>query len=241
MERLLTTLLVVLAAIMPIVASAESEAPETRLIQLTDTPQLGSVVGRRMLGHLIGCALEPQVEATATVAGERFRFPGAVGLAPRWLEQAPSEAEQRWVSACILAQVNYFGVGVPSSLRAPGLDLESLTPSEKEQERFTLHEAGYFGNLFSADPVAYVCQGALSDRERRDLGARKRVCAAISDDPEVARQGLSQCGLKMVGPCGQKDVFEAEGQTYHEVIHVYLEPMKMMENSFDCGSRAHPL
>lgn len=226
MDRLIPFLLVVLAVIAPIAVSAESETSEARIIELTDTPQLGSVVGRRMLGHLIDCALEPEVVATATVSGERFRFPGAVGLAPRWLERNPSEAEQRWVSACILAQVNYFGVGVPASLRAPALDLASLSPGEKERERFTLHEAGYFGNLFAAEPVAYVCQGDWSDRERRDLGARKRVCAEVSDDPEIAGQGLSQCGLKMVGPCGRKGVFEADGQIYREVIHVYLEPMK---------------
>ena len=205
-------------------ASAESGEAAPRTIVLTHTPQLGSVVGRRMLGHLVACALEANVVASATYAGETFTFPGAFGLAPRWLERSPSVTEQRWVSACIMAQVNYFGVGIAVSLRAPGLALESLTPSEKDLESFTVPEGGYFGNPFAPAPVAFVCQGERTGDPPGHLGSRKRVCAEPADDPGLAEQGVSRCGFRIVGACDQLSAFEIVGQRYSEVVHVYLRP-----------------
>ncbi len=205
-------------------AAAEPEALEPHRVTLSYTPQLESVVGRRMLGHLIECALEADVVATAEVAGEAFGFPGSLGLAPRWLERTASEIEQRWVSACILAQINYYGLRVPLSLRAPGMGLDSLQPSEEERENFALHEGGFFGNLFAPTPVAFVCDGKPGGVERKDPGLRKRVCTELSDDPELAKQGLSRCGFRLVGVCGQRTVFQVEDAAYREVIHVYLKP-----------------
>lgn len=225
MDKLCWLLLILLGAILSPGAAAESDAPEPRRVKLSYTPQLESVVGRRMLGHLIECALEADVVATAEVAGEAFGFPGSLGLAPHWLERTASEIEQRWVSACILARINYYGLRVPISLRAPELGLDSLKPSEKEREKFAIHEGGFFGNLFAPAPVAYVCDGTRSDSERRNPELRKRVCAALSSDPELADQGVSRCGFRLVGVCEQRTVFEVEGKAYREVIHVYLAPV----------------
>lgn len=212
---------------MSLVSLGLSAEPPRRSIELTYTPQLESVVGRRMLGHLISCALEKEVVATATVTDESFSFRGSYGLAPQWFELPPSEPEQRWVSACILAMVNYFGVGVAILLRAPGLDLPSLVPTEKELKRFTVHEGGYFGNLFATKPMAFVCQGAWVTEGRMHPGSRKRICAELAEDRDrlSTGTGLSRCGFRLVGPCGQGPVQQVSGQSYREVVHVFLAPL----------------
>ena len=94
------------------------------------------------------CALPADVALYADIDGERFTFPGSIGLAPRWLTEAMAPSE-RWVSACLLAHVNYFGKHVRISIRATAVSVPELKASADEQQTFSIFEGGFFGNLFA--------------------------------------------------------------------------------------------
>lgn len=90
-------------------APADATSPQRRYPlhdQAHDLAQTES--GREFVRYLADCALCAGVAAYADVAGQHHEFPGAMGLAPDWLHRPLTEAEQRWVSACLLARTNYF-------------------------------------------------------------------------------------------------------------------------------------
>src|SRR5262245_9546197 len=115
---------------------------------------------REQLKYLARCALPADITLYADQEGTRFTFPGGLGLAPRWVDEAMTPSEERWGSACLLAHVNYFGKHVLVSMRATPPPVPALAVAADEQQTFTLFEGGFFGNLFTPEPVAYACQGA---------------------------------------------------------------------------------
>ena len=71
---------------------------------------------------------------------------------------------QRWVSACVLARTNAYGVHVQISMRAPavvppGRDAQyakiqaALATSPGEVATFGGREGAFYGNLFATTPV----------------------------------------------------------------------------------------
>ena len=91
-------------------------------------PDLASTADKRkQLTYLVRCALPADVALYADIEGERFTFPGSIGLAPRWLTEAMTPSEERWVSACLLAHVNYFGKHVRISIRATGVAVPAVS------------------------------------------------------------------------------------------------------------------
>jgi hypothetical protein len=126
---------------------------------LADPTLASTAAQRKQLTYLVRCALPADVALYADIEGERFTFPGSLGLAPRWLTEAMTPSEERWVSACLLAHVNYFGKHVQISIRATGVTVPELVPSADEQQTFSIFEGGFFGNLFAPAPVAYTCRG----------------------------------------------------------------------------------
>ena len=126
---------------------------------LADPALASTAAKRKQLTYLVRCALPADVALYADIEGERFTFPGSIGLAPRWLTEAMTPSEERWVSACLLAHVNYFGKHVRISIRATGVAVPELQASADEQQTYTIFEGGFFGNLFAPTPVAYTCQG----------------------------------------------------------------------------------
>src|SRR5262249_53524270 len=95
-------------------AQAPAGASPT-LIALTD-PSLASTAAKRtQLTYLVRCALPAELALYTDQDGTRFTFPGGLGLAPRWVDEAMTPSEERWVSACLLAHVNAVGTSVPIS------------------------------------------------------------------------------------------------------------------------------
>ncbi|MDS4021844.1 MAG: hypothetical protein RKR03_15300 [Candidatus Competibacter sp.] len=181
--------------------------------------------GREFVRYLADCALCPGVAAYADVAGQRHEFPGALGLAPHWLHRPLTEAEQRWVSACILARTNYFGVEVKISLRADHGPHPALAITDDERREFTLHEGDFFGNLFVDPPVAAVALGRATPEQRRDPVFQRRVCTA--EDPDAAPlngKKLSRCRFIITGDARDADAHTLSGQAYAQYISVYLKP-----------------
>jgi hypothetical protein len=83
-----------------------STAPTPRQIGLADPSLASTAQKRQQLSYLVQCALPADVELYAQQGSERFTFPGRMGLAPRWLTEAMTPSEERWVSACLLARIN---------------------------------------------------------------------------------------------------------------------------------------
>jgi hypothetical protein len=72
------------------------------LIALADPSLASTAAKREQLKYLVRCALPADLTLYADQEGTRFTFPGGLGLAPRWVDEAMTPSEERWVSACLL-------------------------------------------------------------------------------------------------------------------------------------------
>ncbi len=188
-------------------------------------PTLASTAAKReQLKYLVRCALPAEVALYADIAGERFTFPGSIGLAPRWLTEAMTPSEERWVSACLLAHVNYFGKHVRISTRATGVSVPELEASIDEQQTYTIFEGGFFGNLFLPEPVAYTCRGERSPAQARDPILQDRVCTQEAGTTTAAGTPVTVCHFLLTGRCEDPSSFTVNGTLYSEVVFVYLKP-----------------
>ena len=200
--------------------AAMSAPLPARRSALADTHEALTVEGRERLQYLIGCALPEGVVVETDVEGRRYEFPGRIGLAPAWRERAMTTEEARWISACMLARTNAFGISVQISLRADDPPVASLDTSEDERARFALHEAGFFGNIFSDAAPAYVCYGGTGAERQARLEALHRVCSLGSKEPGM--DGFSRCNFIVAGPCSERP-FVQNGVDYSgQVVNVFL-------------------
>jgi hypothetical protein len=181
-----------------------------------------SLEGRGDLKYLVRCALDADTEAHLNLPDEKLTYRGGVGLAPEWVSRALTLSEQRWVSACIYALTNKLGKSVLVDLR--GLHPKIGKETEEEKRTDTLHEGGFFGNLFLPSPVAYVCEGA--DRKKMldfPIGKLRR-CAQPSGTTTPSGQPLSECGFIITGSCDSPSSFVVNGERINEVVHIWLPP-----------------
>jgi hypothetical protein len=186
---------------------------------------------RLLLKYAVGCALEPSQSVSFTWVDDsgvshEETYVGVMGLAPTWAGGALSEDGRRWVSACLIARVNYFGVVVNVSLRGP---MSGLGVSESEAAAYTNQEGAFWGNIFSSTPTAYACDDVPNDAHSRE---RQRVCAAGYDDGSGTLQG---CGIiQRVGSCADAcgtltsglyydSCSSGDGQSSSSVVTVFLE------------------
>jgi hypothetical protein len=191
---------------------------------LADPTLAATAEKRKQLTYLVRCALPADVALYADIEGERFTFPGSIGLAPRWLTEAMTPSEERWVSACLLAHVNYFGKHVRISIRATGVAVPELKASTDEQQTYTIFEGGFFGNLFAPAPVAYTCRGRRSPTQARDPILQDRVCTQETGETTAEGMPLTVCHFLVTGLCEDLHSFTVDGTDYSEVIFVYLKP-----------------
>lgn len=148
----------------------------------------------KFLSYAVACALPGGAAATISINGTPTDFAGAIGLAPSWQSAACDGECQEWVTACLLAKTNYYGVEVPISLRGPA---DALTPPPVEALQFSLEEGAFFGNLFLDSPDLEVCMGQMFDSA--GIGdqlayLQHRICAS---------EDLSTCPIHVIGPCGE--------------------------------------
>ncbi|MFC4427141.1 hypothetical protein [Deinococcus navajonensis] len=187
--------------------------------RLADTP-----VKRQQLNYLVRCALRAGEALQTTSRGVLYTFKGEIGLAPGWTDRALTPTEQRWVSACMLAHVNYFGKHVKVLMEARDVaPVPFLTRSQADHRTYSLFEGAFFGNLFTAAPVAYACQGKKTAVQRANPVIRDRVCTQPARTVS-GRVRLSVCGFVVTGPCEEPGALVGGGRAYHEVINVYLRP-----------------
>ena len=187
-----------------------------RAVKLSDERMAQTAQGREQLKYLANCALAGDLVLTAESAGERYEFPGGLGLAPEWHQRAMTEQEQLWVSACMMARTNFYGIKVLLSMRsdfpsnAPGLQIMS-----EEDKAYPLEEATYFGNLFADKPVGYVCSPEQTAPQRANFAAQHRVCSLREAN------GKTACGMVHVGVCSAAN-YNQGGHQYKASISVFL-------------------
>ncbi|WP_434045205.1 MULTISPECIES: hypothetical protein [Sorangium] len=154
---------------------------------------LEGVVSRDFIRYAVGCALDRSqaIELDGPDGAEEHR--GAVGLAPEWVDGPLSPVKQRWVSACVAARTNYFGVRVMLSMRSQGS--AQLAAGPEERGAFASKEGAFWGNLFSDTPALYTCH--VPDNLERSR-ARSRSCATGHDTGST----VVGCGIiQRTGDC----------------------------------------
>lgn len=189
-------------------------------------PLLGTADGRDVMTYLVSCALSStQTISLTSSTGTAYTFTGEIGLAPAWNTRALTADEQRWVSACVLARTNYYGVQVMLSMRGYNTALKTTSADMT----YTGLDGVFYGNLFDTTGAKeFACDGKATNTQR--------ICA----DPDPASTtGLTMCGFTATGACGPAvggacDFFAGKcritatgaiGSTaYTQVIAVYLQP-----------------
>jgi len=201
-----------------------SSKPRLIELELADPSLAATEVKRQQLKYLINCALPDSMVLYSLQGRERITFPGRLGLAPEWMKHPLTLPQERWISACMLALTNYFGKHVEVSLQANSKLVPSLEQTEDETRIFSIFEGGFFGNLFSANPVAYVCAGTRTKIEAQNQVFHNRICAMATGDSTVDGKPLTACQFILTGSCSDPTSFIVNGETYQEVIFVFLKP-----------------
>jgi hypothetical protein len=134
------------------------------------------------------------------------------------------ESCQRWVSACVLARTNAYGVHVDISMRAPAdapdAIKQALKVSDAERAAYPLREGAYFGNLFKtttlttapagftgtdlpivSTPSFYACAGPGSNIPE----VTKRFCSSQGDQAVIQVPGVCLGAGQELPVCGGQD------------------------------------
>lgn len=210
----------------PILSSPGASAQPLQEIELADPTLAATETARHQLKYLVNCALPDSVRLFSVQGHERFTFSGHLGLAPEWLKAPLTPLQERWVSACLLALTNYAGKHVEVSLHAKSGAVPFLAQTKEENRAYSLLEGGFFGNLFSTHPVAYVCSGTHPKIEAQDPVFHDRLCTKPSGASTRDGKALTVCQFILTGPCSDPASFTVNSQTYDEVIFVSLKPPK---------------
>jgi hypothetical protein len=179
--------------------------------------------GREVMGFIVGCALGNGQTLTATDPdGVPYTYQGWLNLAPDWATRAPTVAERRWVTSCLLARTNVFGQPVNISLRHDSKI--SLLSSAPERALYTNPEGAFFGDLFASSPVMYGCGNRAWAPYSPDSF---RACALSSNSV------TTDCSFTYVGSCNSTKCTDRTAPfggckggvtTYAEVITIFLTP-----------------
>ena len=184
---------------------------------------------------------------------------GAIGLGinrdgSAWWESGKcDESCQRWVSACVLARTNAYGVPVGISMRAPAgapqRIKDALATTPQEVSDFCLREGAFYGNIFATTPMNGAPPGFTGPADGPIMSTPSYyACAGPgSNIPEITKRFCSSQGDRVVinvpGVCvatptqaGVCDGFDSAGSIYgcststgatsthyDEVITVYLK------------------
>jgi len=203
------------------ISAAPVGAQSTHTIPITNPAMIRDADARERLKYLASCALNPGDTMVGAHDGVTYEFPGSMGLAPHWAARGLTQDERRWVSACILARTNAFGVSVLISMRADPAPANSLSHTPAEAQSHTTYEGGFFGDIFADPPQSYVCASEDADSLQSRLARerRQRVCTLPSGEGSP----LSRCGFTVVAPCDADHPPVIGGEVWPQVIHVWLE------------------
>jgi hypothetical protein len=177
--------------------------------------------GRELFSYIVSCALPAQSEVTVKAGGVSYSFDGGLGLAPQWGQPGGKcdEGCQEWVSACLLARVDYLGVHREISVRGQN---PALAISLAELFTFPQREATYFGNVFTAPAPQrrYACLSPGQTEISRVCGPTLKGCVV---DVDAACNRV--CGFPTLDgsfPDCQPEDGDRDDPVYHGSITVFL-------------------
>ncbi len=175
--------------------------------------------GRDLLLYVARCALNDGDVLVAEHGNATYEFPGLLGLAPEWEHRGLTTAESRWVSACLIAHVNAFGVAVEISLRAPG----PILATAQEAYDFPVYEATFFGHVFGDDLETYSCLGSDAEIALAHAPDRAhRVCADPGPHCEVVELGFCRDVCDTYVPGTGWTGCQVGADRYDETVSVFL-------------------
>ena len=163
-------------------------------------PGLTGILTRELVRYSVTCAFDPSQSfafAWTDVLGivHNENYAGLLGLATSWQTQALSTTGQQWVTACLAARVNWYGVPVTISSRGNHPALRNI--SAREIAAYNKEEGAFWGNLFSGSAAyLYACHYDPNVAYARSVW---RDCAA----GHLTAWGTTvDCGLiHVVGSC----------------------------------------
>jgi hypothetical protein len=197
-------------------------------------PGPSGALARQAMRYIVSCALDSSgsLSFSWTDSGGILHqevYLGLLGLAPAWQSGPIQGPEASWVSACLIARTNWYGVPVQISARG---SLQALMHADaNELSTYAIREGAFWGDLFTASPVAYACYDDDNvDAARQHL----RDCAAGHLDADGQVEG---CGIiQIVGGCadlcndphahwgyfGSCATADDDGDSSAEVISIFL-------------------
>ena len=128
-----------------------------------------------LLKYTARCALAEGQFLEAAEFQPARRFPGALGLAPEWLQGTCGPACQEKVSSCLIALTNRTGKHVALSLLSGAPGLGAAFRASDDDVAFPHQEGAFFGNVFSGQ--AFTCRG----RDAEKAPQVKRFCAVAPE------------------------------------------------------------
>ena len=174
---------------------------------------------RSYLEYIAACALD----STQSVSANGYTFVGAYGLATGWTSGALSASDRRWVSACVLARVNFFGVTLPISMRGS----HAALALDAGESGYTVQEGAYYGDIFGGSDIRRACIGADKLATPTVGNLTYRVCTVN------AGNGVTSCSFAYDGECastctvgsnGYNACTDTSSNTWSEVIKVQIAP-----------------
>ena len=181
---------------------------------------------RELLKYIVSCALPASDSINLTIAGVDYTFPGELGLAPKWGLPGGTcnTACQEWVSACVLARVDFLGQTVNISVRGAQT---ALKPSANELATFTYREGAYYGNLFVSTPVRDACVAPGRSGLPRVCGPTLDGCVVNAVD-DCSKVCTASAGFGSFMNCADhkkvNGAFPLGTHFYPTAITVFLDP-----------------
>ncbi|WP_441292645.1 hypothetical protein ACSRUE_21610 [Sorangium sp. KYC3313] len=167
-------------------------------------PGPDGAMSRQLVQYVVSCALRQNqsLSFTWTDSGgvsHPETYTGFLGMADWWVYGPLTDPfYQRYITACLAARTNWYGVSVQISLRASQTSMASSIP---ERWAYLVREGAFWGNVFSTTPYVRACYSPPGVARARAL---QRDCAAghLGVDPVTGATITQQCGpIEIVGSC----------------------------------------
>jgi hypothetical protein len=111
--------------------------------------------GRNTVAYIVKCALPSgRSLVKQDQHGNRYTFPGAIGLAPGWETAGATQQDRYWVSSCLMAHINTTGQHIPI-----WLDASAPAIGWGRNSAYPVQEGTFVGDLFASPPTARYCGG----------------------------------------------------------------------------------
>jgi hypothetical protein len=153
-----------------------------------------SANGRAYLQYVVSCALD----TSQSVSSGGYTFTGIYGMQPGWTTSALTLSQRRWISACVLARVNYLATNVTISMRGSHSALATI-PTELTS--YDKQEGAFYGDIFSGSTVRRACEGVNAPMS----GPRRCTTRPDLDEP------VTYCNFVYDGLCGTNCTVSGDG------------------------------